>query len=231
MASRRALLTGFEPYGGRGTNPAYEVMRALDGREIAGVAVVGRALPVSYQALRERIVSLLDEVDPVAVLSLGLWPGEPMIRLERMAANVADFEIADNDGRMVTDGEVVAGGALGVAATLPLREIEKALLGGGIPVRISGTAGSFLCNACLYHFLDASASRVQGPAVGPLRPACGFMHLPYLPSQVAELLAGTRREGRYELHQRADLASMELATATRAAEMALAVTLASAKAG
>ncbi len=219
MASRRALLTGFEPYGGRGSNPAYDVMRALDGKEIRGVTIVGRALPVSYAALRRRIDEVLDEVDPIAVLSLGLWPGEPVIRLERLAANVTDFEIADNDGLIMTDGEVVGGGVLALAATLPLREIEHALLAAGIPARISGTAGSFLCNACLYHFLSASASRAAGQL-------CGFMHVPYLPSQVAELLAGTRREGRYELHQRADLASMDLGTATRATEIALGVTLA-----
>lgn len=224
MGCRRALITGFESYGGRRTNPAYEVMRALDGREIAGVSVAGRGLPVLYGALRRRIVSLLDEVDPVAVLSLGLWPGEPVIRLERLAANVADFEIADNDGAIVTGAEVAAEGAFALAATLPLREIEQALLAGGIPVRISGTAGSFLCNACLYHFLDASASR-------RVPPLCGFMHFPYLPSQVAELITETRREARFELHQRADLASMDLGTAIRAAEKALAVTLATDKAG
>ena len=219
MALRRALVTGFEPYGGRGSNPAYDVMRALDGKEIGGVTIVGRGLPVSYAALRQRIDELLGQVDPIAVLSLGLWPGEPVIRLERLAVNLTDFEIADNDGFIVTDGEVLGGGVLAMAATLPLREIERAMLAAGIPVRISGTAGSFLCNACLYHFLYASASRA-------VRRLCGFMHVPYLPSQVAEILAGTRREGLYEVHQRADLASMDVGTATRAAEIALGVTFA-----
>jgi pyrrolidone-carboxylate peptidase len=36
MASSYVLLTGFEPYGGRSSNPAYEVMRVLDGKELAG---------------------------------------------------------------------------------------------------------------------------------------------------------------------------------------------------
>jgi len=222
MASRCALVTGFEPYAGRGSNPAYEVMRALDGKQVAGVAVVGRALPVSHAALRERVAGLLDELAPIVVVSLGLWPGEPVIRLERLAANFADFEIADNDGRMISDEMLVPSGAVSLAATLPLRQIEQALLTEGIPARISGTAGSFLCNACLYHFLEAARLR-------PVPPRCGFVHLPYLPTQVAELMAETRREGRLELHQRADLASMEPRLAARAVETALAVSLAAAK--
>ena len=49
----RALLTGFEPYGGRDVNPASEVVRALDGRSAGRVAVIGRKLPVSYQRATE----------------------------------------------------------------------------------------------------------------------------------------------------------------------------------
>ena len=41
------------------------------------------------------------EFDPVAVVSLGLWPGEPMIRLERAALNVADFAIPGNEGALL----------------------------------------------------------------------------------------------------------------------------------
>ena len=95
---RPVLVTGFEPYGGRGRNPAAEIAKALDGRMIAGHQVVGRTLPVSYRGLVERLGALIDEHNPAATISLGLWPGEPVIRLERFGLNLADFEIADNDG-------------------------------------------------------------------------------------------------------------------------------------
>ena len=74
MADRVALLTGFEPYGGRGLNPALEIVRRLDGADIAGVPVVGRSLPVSYRELRGRIDGLLEQFDPAVVIGLGLWP-------------------------------------------------------------------------------------------------------------------------------------------------------------
>jgi pyroglutamyl-peptidase len=212
----RALITGFEPYGGRGVNPAGEIAVALDGRTIGGVSVAGRRLPVSFARLRGEIDALLDEVRPDLVISLGLWPGEPMIRLERLGTNIADFEIGDNDGVQLRDQPVAEGGPAALMATLPLRDILRALLAAGIPARLSSTAGTFLCNVTLYSFLAAIEAR--GSAA-----RCGFIHVPYMPEQVAGLLGATERERRLEQHQRADLASMELATMVRAVETAIAV--------
>lgn len=218
MPQRPALVTGFEPYGGRGTNPAGEVARALDGGRASGVPVVARTLPVSFMRLRSRIAELLRELDPIVVISLGLWPGEPMIRIERLGVNVADFEIADNEGTLLVDRPVGDNGPAAFAATLPIRQIEGALLDVGIPARLSSTAGTFLCNACLYSFLEESAT-------APRATLCGFIHLPYVPSQVAALLKATRRDARLELHQRADLASMDLPTAVKAVQIALEVSV------
>lgn len=214
----RVLLTGFEPYGGRSFNPAFETMRALDGRNIGGAAVVGRALPVSLNRLRQGLAQHLDEVRPQAVIALGLWPGEPMIRLERIGINVADFEIADNEGARPGDGMVQPDGLAAKVATLPLRAIETALLAEGIPARISSSAGTFLCNACLYTVLELLEE------TGRSTVAAGFIHVPYAPAQVAAMLEELRAESVLELHQRADLASMDPAMTVRAVEIAVAVT-------
>src|SRR4051812_38316675 len=53
--ARTALVTGFEPYNGAGTNPSGAIARALDGSEIAGCQVVGRVLPVSAAAAAEAV--------------------------------------------------------------------------------------------------------------------------------------------------------------------------------
>lgn len=216
MPPRPTLITGFAPYGGRGTNPAAELAAALDGRRIGGRPVVGRTLPVSYRELPQRIDALLAETEPAVVISIGLWPGEPMIRIERIGVNVASFEIPDNEGRLARDEPVRANGPAARTASLPIREIEAALLGAGIPARVSDTAGTFLCNAALYGFL-AAAERLAPAAL------CGFIHVPYLPTQVAELVADLRRDETLELHQRADLASMDLAVQLRALELAIQV--------
>ena len=212
------LVTGFQPYGGRGINPAHEAMRALDGRTIAGAKVMGRSLPVSYAALRTHIESILDELKPEAVISLGLWPGEPLIRIERIGVNIADFEIPDNDGTVARDDEVIAKGTEARHATLPIRKIESEMLAAGIPARLSATAGTFLCNACLYTFLTTIEHKQPGTP-------CGFIHVPYMPSQVAALLTDISAGRTLEQHQRADLTSMDLSITVRAVEIAIAATM------
>src|SRR5713101_4505266 len=133
LPCKTVVVTGFEPYGGRRVNPAAEVAKALDGSVVDGYAVIGRILPVSQRNLRERLEALVSELCPAVVISLGLAPGEKMIRLERFGLNLLDFETADNDGARLADLAIEVDGATGVRASLPLRAIERALLGAGIP--------------------------------------------------------------------------------------------------
>ncbi len=212
--ARVAILTGFEPYGGRGINPAAEVVKRLDGSTVTGARVVGRLLPVSYAKLGSSIEALLREHEASAIVSLGLWPGEKMIRLERVAINVADFEIADNEGTFLTDAAIQGNAATALMATWPVRAAERALIDAGIPARVSSTAGTFLCNATLFQFLHQLEGRRR-------RVPCGFVHLPYLPAQVAELMRDLHRERQLELEQRADVASMDLDTMARAVRIVI----------
>jgi pyroglutamyl-peptidase len=136
----------------------------------------------------------------VAIM-LGLWPGEPCIRLERFALNWNAFEIPDNAGA-VERGPVAAGSPLAFPSGLPVERIVDDLLQAGIPARASSSAGNFLCNATFFSALRTIAER-------RLPTRASFVHVPYLPEQVAQVI---RAEERLELHQRADLASMALET-------------------
>ncbi|WP_342641472.1 pyroglutamyl-peptidase I [Rhodoligotrophos ferricapiens] len=213
------LLTGFQPYGGRQLNPSAEVLRALDGSRIEGATVHGLLLPCSFTAAKDPLEEAIATFRPAVVLSTGLWPGEPMIRLERVAVNRASFEIPDNDGTLMRDDPVDARGPVARAVTLPVGDIIIALRRKGIPARVSDTAGTFLCNTTLYRALGA-CEQVDHPA------HCGFVHLPYLPQQVAELLDELSEQGQLELHQRADLASMSLEMMVEAVRTTLAVSVA-----
>lgn len=172
-----ALITGFEPFGTHKVNPSERLALTLDGKRISGVTISGRILPVVYAGLGQRIASLLDELQPDLVIALGLAPGESDIRLERFAVNLADAELPDNAGAEPSDAPVVPGGPVAFAATLPLRQIARAIAQEGIKVRLSNSAGTYLCNAALYHLLATLAQ--QGRTI-----PCGFIHLPDLPDQV-----------------------------------------------
>jgi pyroglutamyl-peptidase len=216
-----ALVTGFEPYGGRSRNPAAEVAARLDGSEVAGVRVVGRQLPVAFAALDEAVAATLAEVEPAVVLSLGLCPGEAVIRLERVALNLADFDIPDNDGAVLIDQPLDALSTPARFATLPLRRIQSALLQAGIPARLSSTAGTYLCNKALYRFLAALEQRDRAAP-------CGFVHLPYLPEQVADMIAEMQAARSIERQRRPEIPSMSLELMVEAVRLALEVTLADA---
>lgn len=218
MKSKRvALVTGFEPYGGMEHNPSAEIARRLDGARVAGVPVLGRLLPVDLARFDRAWRGLLKDVDPVAVILLGLAPGEAVIRLERVALNLADFPIPDNAGATVVDHAIDARGAAALWSRLPLRDIQRRLLAMGIPARMSETAGTYLCNVAMYRALRRVPRRVP----------CGFIHLPLLPAQVAiamerKLAGGPAPEG-----GAGDSTgpSMAFPFQRRAVEIALAVTL------
>ncbi|HEX2113460.1 MAG TPA: hypothetical protein VHM01_03565 [Alphaproteobacteria bacterium] len=207
---RAALVTGFEPFGGHGINPSAELAKKIDGKTVAGTEVVGCILPVDIERIDGAIAALLNEIDPVAVVSLGLFAGAPVVQLERVALNLAAFEIPDNAGRLIEDRPLEAHGAAALWSRLDLGRIRRALLDHGIPVRLSSTAGTYLCNAAMYSFLRAVPAEVP----------CGFIHVPLLRAQVAQMLdqPGRGRElGQY--------ASMEFPTLLRAVEIVLEISL------
>jgi pyroglutamyl-peptidase len=215
--AERALVTGFGGYGGRGFNPTAEIAAPLDGERISGCDVVGAVLPVAYETLAGDLARLLRQHQPRAVICLGLWPGEPTIRLERFGLNLNHFEIPDNTGALIR-GALEKDGPVARAATLPLERIQERLIAAGIPAKLSSTAGNFLCNATLYTVLGIIERETPDTRAG-------FIHVPYDPRQVADMLGRVREGANLELHQRSDLASMALETSRNAVRIALETTL------
>jgi pyroglutamyl-peptidase len=209
------LLTGFQGYGGRSDNPSAQVVEALAGSTIAGQEIIGEVLPVTNHDLQSRITALLDQHKPTLLICLGLAPGENMVRIERLAANYSRFEIPDNAGDRF-EGAICADGPAAYDSTLPVKAIRERLLQAGIPARVSESAGTFLCNAIMYHSLHHCAGSGT---------RAGFIHLPYLPSQVSDIIRQASSGGAIELHQRADLASMALDIQIEAIRLAIAVAL------
>ncbi|MDX6536690.1 MAG: pyroglutamyl-peptidase [Gaiellales bacterium] len=172
----RVLLTGFPAYADAGRNPSEQIVAALDGTTVGGAEIAGRMLPVSAEHTPGAVRAALAETAPDLVLLLGVAPGRTGLSIERVAVNLLDFHLPDNDGARPVDLPIEPGGPAAYLATLPVRAIAEAWAAAGIPGSISETAGLFLCNAAMYTALHATA------AGGP--PA-GFLHLPSLPEEVA----------------------------------------------
>jgi pyroglutamyl-peptidase len=174
----KALVTGFEPFGGDRINPSFEVLRRLPHR-LGTLDIATRPLPVVYgvalTALREAIAATAPDI----VLCTGLAGGRAELSLERVAINLDDARIPDNGGNQPIDRPVVAGAPAAYFATLPMKAAVAALRESGVPAAVSNSAGTFLCNHVFYGLMHEAASgqRFRG----------GFLHVPYLPSQAARM--------------------------------------------
>jgi len=173
----RALVTGFEPFGGDGVNPSLEALDRL-GSRVGPLDLATRALPVVYGAALSVLRETIAAVEPDIVLCTGLAGGRTELSLERLAINVDDARIPDNEGNRPIDRPVVAGAPAAYFATLPIKAAVAALREAGLPAAVSNSAGTFLCNHVFYGVMHAAAT-------GPRRFRAGFLHVPYLPGQAA----------------------------------------------
>ena len=65
-----------------GATGPMEVVKALDGETINDLTVVGYVLPVTFQKADEKLVQLIDDVKPDAIVMLGLAAGRYKITPE-----------------------------------------------------------------------------------------------------------------------------------------------------
>ena len=163
------LVTGFEPFAGRSSNPSADLARELDGTFVAGHRVVGRVLPVDTHGIASAFRTALAEAgEPALVLGTGLALGRTALAVERTAVNVLSFEIADNAGNVIREGLIHRNGDAARFAKLPLEDIVAAWRTAGIPGYISDTAGTYICNQLFYEVL----------ALEDRPMLAGFLHVP-----------------------------------------------------
>ncbi|MEN5280570.1 pyroglutamyl-peptidase I [Serratia marcescens] len=174
---QKVLITGFEPFGGERLNPSWEVVKQLNDLELVGTRIVARQLPCVFGAALEALNAAIDEVQPVMVLAVGQAGGRTDITIERVAINVDDARIPDNQGQQPVDEPIVAGGPAAYFSTLPIKAMVSSMREAGIPASVSQTAGTYVCNHVMYGLLHRLSGQreVKG----------GFIHIPYLPEQAA----------------------------------------------
>lgn len=168
------LLTYFGPFPGVPVNPtvalAEGAVRALNTAR-PDLRVVARELPVSYDGSSTALRTALQEVQPDALISLGVAVGRDVVSLEQVAINLDSAGIEDNDGDRRCDEPIAPGGQEAYFSSLPVRASFERLRAAGEPVEISYTAGTYVCNHVFYE--GQRISRELGLSI----PA-GFVHVP-----------------------------------------------------
>jgi pyroglutamyl-peptidase len=172
-------LTGFEPFADYSSNPSAELIEVMATCPVEGWEVRTALLPVDTESVAPALESALREAQPHVVLSFGLAAGRCVLSLERVALNLLHFTIPDNQGVQRREQAVVSGGPAAYFSTLPLQKMSEALQASGIPVEISLSAGTYLCNQAFYLLMHrAQAFRLH---------RAGFVHLPATPQLAASV--------------------------------------------
>lgn len=164
-----ALLTGFEPFGGDAANPSGEAVHLVAARWNGPENLVTAVLPVTFTGAQARLRELIATHRPDVVIAAGLAGGRARIAIERVAVNLVDARIPDNDGAQPIDEQSVTGAPSAHFATLPVKEIARRLTAAGVPAELSYSAGTFVCNHVFFTALEAAASGTRA----------GFVHVPW----------------------------------------------------
>jgi pyroglutamyl-peptidase len=173
---QKVLLTGFNPFGGEPVNPASEAIQRLSAKNFDNIELVTKQIPTVFHKSIEVLKQAIQEVQPNVVICVGQAGGRSDITVGRVAINVDDARIPDNEGNQPIDVPIVPDGPVAYWSSLPVKAIVKNIREAGIPASVSQTAGTFVFNHLFYglaHLIATEFPSIRG----------GFIHIPYLPEQ------------------------------------------------
>jgi len=172
----KVLITAFEPFGGQEVNSALETMRLLPDC-IGKLQILKQEVPTVFYKSIQTVWQAMEQKKPDAIISLGQAGGRSCISIERIAINVDDASIADNEGNKPIDKRIFEDGENAYFSTLPIKAMVEAIKAAKIPAEISNSAGTYVCNHLMYGILyKINKERLNIKA--------GFIHLPFIPAQV-----------------------------------------------
>ena len=174
----RILVTGFAPFGGETVNPSSQIAHALNGQHIADHLVVAGILPTVFDDSLQALGVQLRKHRPMLVVCVGQAGGRQAMSFERVAININDARIPDNEQQQPVDTPVVKGGPVGYFSSLPIKAMTQAAMAAGATAEVSQSAGTFVCNHVFYRLMHMLASTQNAPRAG-------FVHVPVLPEQQA----------------------------------------------
>lgn len=194
----KVLITGFDPFGGESINPAWEAVKAMKDN-VDGIEVIKLQIPTVFKKSAEKLFAGIDEYKPDVVICIGQAGGRYDMSVERVAINMDDGRIPDNEGYQPIDTPVYEDGENAYFATLPIKGIVEEIKSAKIPASVSNTAGTYVCNHIMYsllYYISKNNLDIKG----------GFIHVPYITEQVVD---------------KKNMPYMEVATITKALECAV----------
>lgn len=170
---KKLLITGFEPFDGQDMNPSWLAVEQLPDI-IGNYELCKLNIPTVYGKAADMVLSKAQELGADAIICVGQAGGRDAVTPERIAVNIRDARIPDNDGILCSGEKICPDGPAAYFSTLPVEAMAQAIRDAKLPACVSNTAGTYVCNDVLYSVLHHYA----GTDV-----RCCFIHVPYLPQQ------------------------------------------------
>ena len=174
----KVLITGFDAFGGELVNPAEEAVKRVSDN-IRGAEIIKVIIPTVQTKSVQAIERAIEEHNPDIVISIGQAGGRFDITPERVAINIDDYRIKDNEGNQPIDAVIQEDGQAAYFSNLPVKAMVKHMNDNQMPATLSNTAGTFVCNHVMYgilYMIDKKYPNIKG----------GFIHIPYMTSQVMD---------------------------------------------
>lgn len=172
----RFLLTGFESFGKYKENSSWAVTEKVAACGVVAAELVAMRLPVSFAGIGTALRNAVEECHPDVIIMLGQCAGVDYIKLERIAINMMDATIPDNDGYMPDEEQICADGDAALFTNVDIKKLRKVVEEQGIPAKVSNSAGLYVCNRTYYEALRLCNERPWMKAL--------FVHLPLYDGQL-----------------------------------------------
>ena len=154
----KVLITGFDSFGNETINPSNLAVNSLPD-SIGDIIIKKVTIPI--------------------VICVGQAGGRDKITVERVAINIDDARIPDNDNNSPIDEKIRQDGENAYFSSLPIKAIVETLINNNIPAAISNTAGTFVCNHIMYESLYLANTKYTDIETG-------FIHIPFIKEQIKD---------------------------------------------
>lgn len=144
------LITGFEPFGSRKMNNSWEVVKTFKNKDKVKVL----CLPVSFSRAHQAVIDQIEKQHFDIIIMLGESSStNDFLRLERVAINLKDSIIRDNDEAIADEEILIENGATAYFTKFPVKKTARKLKESGFSINLSNSAGTYVCNSLYYHIL------------------------------------------------------------------------------
>ena len=128
-------------------------------QSIAGAEIIKIEIPTVFTRSAEVVEEAIKKYEPDMVLDVGQAGGRSCMTVERVAINLKEARIPDNDGEQPFDEPIREDGETAYFSTLPVKAMVENMRAHGIPAHISYTAGTYVCNCIMYNVLYLAAKK------------------------------------------------------------------------